>query len=84
LGLFDPTIARVLERVFGVRSDRRRPHTDRSMWAAVDELAPRRNVREFNLAVLDFGAQVCRKKIPRCPECPMNDFCIYWKGRRGS
>jgi A/G-specific adenine glycosylase len=82
LGLFDPTVARVLERVYGIRSDRSRPHTDRSMWATVDALLPSRRVREFNLALLDFGALVCRKRNPLCPRCPMNDFCIYWNQRR--
>lgn len=79
LGLFDPTVARVLDRIYGIRSNRSRPHTDQSMWATVDALLPRRRVREFNLALLDFGALVCRKRNPLCPRCPMNDFCIYWK-----
>ncbi len=82
VGLFDPTIARILTRIFGIRSDRSRPHADRAMWSAVDELIPRRRVREFNLAMLDFGALVCRRQNPSCPMCPMNDFCLYWREHR--
>jgi A/G-specific adenine glycosylase len=84
LGLFDPTIARVLDRIFGIRSARKRPHTDPGMWAAVDQLVPRKRVREFNLAVLDFGALVCRKRNPHCLECPMNDICLYWEDQKAS
>lgn len=79
VGLFDPTIGRVLSRVFGISSDRSRPHTDRAMWQAVDGLSPTRGVREFNLALLDFGALVCRKRNPRCSVCSMREFCLYWQ-----
>jgi DNA (cytosine-5)-methyltransferase 1 len=29
----------------------------------------------FNYALLDFGALVCRARMPLCPECPVRDFC---------
>src|SRR5262249_34573173 len=62
VGLFDPNIGRLLSRVFGLRSERARAHTDPEMWMAVDALTPRRRTREFNWALLDLGARVC---LPR-------------------
>ncbi len=78
LGLFDPNIYRVISRVFGLSSSRPRAHTDPVMWSTVDRLIPRGMSREMNLALLDFAAAICRLK-PRCPTCPMNDICDYYR-----
>jgi A/G-specific adenine glycosylase len=67
----------LLARVFGVQSDRPRPHTDPAMWATVDALVPRSRAREFNWAMLDIGARLCLRDRPRCAECPMDQFCAY-------
>jgi len=78
LGLFDPNIARLLSRVFGIVSSRSRAHTDPAMWAAVDLLVPKRRAKEFNWALLDLGATVCLSRRPRCTECPMTSLCRYY------
>jgi len=79
LGLFDPNIYRVIGRVFGLASAKRRPHTDPTMWRAVDDLIPRGRSKEMNLALLDFAAAVCRIRKPLCPVCPLNDICDYYR-----
>jgi A/G-specific adenine glycosylase len=79
LGLFDPNISRVISRVFDVRSRRSRPHMDIKMWKTAASLVPRRRVREFNWAMLDLGASVCRSKDPRCNVCPMTGLCRYYQ-----
>jgi A/G-specific adenine glycosylase len=73
--LLDPSVLRVLARVFGRESPRPRPRDDEQMWAFVDELSPRRGAREFNLALVDLGAIVCRRRRPRCYECPLQTRC---------
>ena len=78
-GLFDPNIARVLLRVFGTRSLKRRPHTDPMMWDAVNHLLPPRHVREFNWALLDLAALVCRPRKPQCEQCPVAPLCRYYR-----
>ncbi len=81
-GLFDPSIARVLARVFHIKSTKVRPHTDPEMWAAVDLLVPRSHVREFNWALLDFGALVCLPRNPSCGKCPVSSICHYFQESR--
>jgi A/G-specific adenine glycosylase len=73
--LVDPNVLRVLERAFGFRSTRPRPRDDEKVWAFVGELLPHRAAREFNLALVDLGAVVCRVRRPRCGECPLNPRC---------
>jgi len=34
---------------------------------------------EFNQAMMELGSLVCRKKQPRCFECPLTDYCKAYK-----
>jgi A/G-specific adenine glycosylase len=78
LPLLDTNELRIFERVFGIKSSKRRPRTDRAMWKLAADIIPKGRGREFGLAVLDFASLVCRAKNPRCADCPMNDFCLYF------
>jgi len=72
--LLDPNVIRLLDRVFGRTSTRARPRDDAELWEFVAHLLPRRNAREFSLALVDLGAVVCRRR-PRCFECPLRSRC---------
>lgn len=74
VAVVDPTVIRVLERLGVVSSDRSRPRSDPKVWAAAQRRVPPRRARDWNLAILDLGALVCRPK-PRCPECPLLRWC---------
>lgn len=75
----DTNVIRVLGRVFGVTSDRRRPRTDPELWRAAAELLPRKRVQEYNWALLDLGKKLCKAQNPRCLECPLNPMCNYYR-----
>ena len=36
---------------------------------------------DFNYALLDLGALICRPTAPRCGECPVADLCGYAHSR---
>jgi A/G-specific adenine glycosylase len=74
--LLDPNVIRLIERVFDRRSDRSRARDDSELWAFVESLLPERGAREFNLALVDLGATVCRPRRPRCSECPLAERCL--------
>lgn len=76
LGLIDPNVVRVYSRVLGVTFGAR-PHMDRAAWAIADWMLPQRRVQDFNYALLDFAAAVCRIRRPQCTECPMVDLCRF-------
>jgi A/G-specific adenine glycosylase len=78
--LLDTNLIRVLRRVFGHASLKARARTDRQLWAIAESMVPQGKAREFNLAVLDFAALVCKAKNPRCSVCPLNDMCLAFKG----
>jgi A/G-specific adenine glycosylase len=76
--LFDRNAARVLERVFGVRSRRQRPHTDPELWEFAKRLVPPESPREYNFGLLDFARRICTARSPRCGACPLASCCRYY------
>jgi len=83
--LLDRNMIRVIERVFGVKSSKPRPHTDRNLWSFARTLVPRNpeEAKAFNYGVLDFARDICQARKPRCGACFLADICIYYK-KRGS
>ena len=73
----DRNMIRVLGRVFSIRSNKSRPHTDRELWKAATEIAPRTGTAEFNWGILDLSAALCRPRNPHCTDCPLETICDY-------
>jgi A/G-specific adenine glycosylase len=73
--ILDTNVARVLLRVFIGRGDAKRHATRKRLWAVSAALVPHRHAFDFNQAIMDFGAMVCRARKPLCPRCPMKRLC---------
>ncbi|MDP6581450.1 MAG: A/G-specific adenine glycosylase [Vicinamibacterales bacterium] len=88
--IVDTNVARLLSRIF-VNARRGRPDNDgrggrggqgdnaaatkKHLWALSEALLPRRDVFDFNQALMDLGAVVCVARRPRCVICPMRPIC---------
>lgn len=77
--LLDTNFIRVIYRVFDIKSQKSRARDDRKIWEFAETLIPLGNSKNFNLAILDFAALVCRAKKPKCSECPIRNICLYCK-----
>jgi len=75
--LVDVNAIRVFQRVFSVKSQKRRIKDDTTFWEFVAETIPKGKAREFNLAIIDFAHEVCRPKKPKCAICPLCVICIF-------
>ncbi len=73
--ILDTNVARVLFRVFIGRGDPRAHATERYLWEISRSVLPHRHVFDFNQALMDFGATVCRARKPECLLCPMSRKC---------
>jgi A/G-specific adenine glycosylase len=76
--LLDVNMARVLERFFGPRklADIR---YDPYLQKLSHDILSRRGAKEFNWAVLDFAALVCRARQPLCPTCILRTRCLFFQ-----
>ena len=82
--LLDRNMIRVLERVLGVKSAKKRPHTDPMMWSFARTLVPDdpAEARAFNYGVLDFARKICTASKPLCGECAIKDLCEHCRGAK--
>ena len=71
----DANVVRVLTRVF--RKDLPVHPNATILQKLADHILPIKAHREFNFALLDLGALVCRYVKPRCNVCPLVNICDY-------
>ena len=69
VAVVDTNVARVLARVGGA------PLSARESQVLADQLLPRGRAWEWNQVVMDFGAQVCTARQPKCGECAVSSLC---------
>jgi A/G-specific adenine glycosylase len=79
LAVLDANVARIFERFFGLRGERVKSRC-KILWGAADLIAPKQNVGKWNLALLDFGALICKAPNPDCDRCPLSVRC-HWYNR---
>jgi A/G-specific adenine glycosylase len=80
--ILDTNVARVLFRLFIGRGNLKSHPMRRHLWALSEALVPRREVFDFNQALMDFGAIVCVARAPKCDACPMSKSCRAFKRNR--
>lgn len=73
--IVDANVVRVLTRVFSFPDPGPRLYLADPIWAFATSLLPRKNVREYNWALLDLGGMICRPRKPKCEECPLAEIC---------
>ena len=73
--ILDTNVARVLFRVFIGKGDAKAHQMRKRLWGLSETLVPRKNVFDFNQALMDFGATVCTARKPKCATCPMSPHC---------
>src|SRR5262245_40290438 len=71
----DTNVARVLTRVFAIRSRPKSAAHQRRLWALAAALVPPRRPGDWNQALMDLGATICTARAPRCPRCPVRADC---------
>jgi A/G-specific adenine glycosylase len=74
--ILDTNVARVLFRVFVSGAGDPKSHAmQRRLWELSRAVLPRRDVFDFNQALMDLGALICTARKPRCLVCPMESMC---------
>ena len=74
LPILEANSQRVLSRLFALTSDPRGSAERHWLWQTAELLLPRRQAGDFNQALMELGALVC-KPVPDCPRCPVSNVC---------
>lgn len=74
LPILEANSQRVLSRLFALTSDPRGAAERQWLWQVAQSLLPRRQSGDFNQALMELGALVC-KPAPDCARCPVSTVC---------
>jgi len=69
VAVVDGNVGRVLQRLSGERL------AGEKLWRAAEELFDREHPGDFNQALMELGATVCRPRAPACLSCPVMELC---------
>jgi A/G-specific adenine glycosylase len=73
--IVDGNVIRVLTRVFGLTGSPLHQPLKSFLWQLAEALIPPSEARDFNQALMEFGATCCTPKNPTCYECPLRGQC---------
>jgi A/G-specific adenine glycosylase len=76
--VLDANVRRVVMRLAGIHGQLN-PRLDRILLERLRTIFPERNGGEFNQAMMELGALVCRPRNPNCLLCPLQRFCLAFK-----
>ena len=76
VAVVDGNVVRVLARFDGVRAKLRDASSAAKLFTErADELVDPKKPGDFNQAMMELGATVCRKGVPDCAKCPLAGWC---------
>jgi A/G-specific adenine glycosylase len=76
--ILDTNVARVLFRMFVGKGNLKAHAMRKHLWDVSRAVLPRRQVFDFNQALMDFGATLCTARKPKCLICPMQEGCAAY------
>jgi A/G-specific adenine glycosylase len=73
--LVDGNVARVMSRLFALRSPSEQAATARAHPGRVEAVLKKGQPRVLAQALMELGATICTPRSPRCDACPVRDVC---------
>lgn len=74
----DANVLRIIARLFGIKENIQAKTTKNTIYSITSALLPIGNARNFNQAMMEFGAVICNKN-PQCSACPLTYSCFAYK-----
>jgi A/G-specific adenine glycosylase len=74
--VLDGNVFRVLSRFFGIEIPINTTTGKKYYSELAQMLLDKKNPAEYNQAIMDFGAVICKPSVPLCLECPFQKKCV--------
>jgi A/G-specific adenine glycosylase len=74
--ILDGNVKRVLARHFAIPGIPVASKAEKKFWQIAEALTPQTRVNDYTQAIMDLGATLCTRNLPRCDECPLKKTCI--------
>lgn len=75
--VLDTNVIRIFDRLFDVKSDKRRSRNDAELLEFAQIILPEDRYVDYNYAILDFAACVCTRYNPKCCGCVFRFNCKH-------
>jgi A/G-specific adenine glycosylase len=75
--MIDINVMRIFERLQGIKATPR-SGPSKFLRQLLLSIIPEDQAAQFNLALVDFGALICKAKAPHCQACPISHLCLYY------
>lgn len=76
--VLDGNVFRVLSRVYGIETPIDSTEGKKQFSRIAEENLDKQRAGEYNQAIMDFGATVCKPMVPLCSECPVKKICAAY------
>jgi A/G-specific adenine glycosylase len=77
--VLDGNVFRVFARIYGIETPIDSTNGKKQFTNIAAENLDQRKAGEYNQAIMDFGATVCKPMVPGCTTCPMTAICVAYK-----
>jgi len=74
--ILDGNVKRVLARYFALSGWPGKKTVLDQLWSKAEQLTPQKRTANYNQAMMDLGALLCRRRQPDCPNCPLQNGCL--------
>lgn len=77
--VLDGNVTRVLCRVFRISASPKDEATQQTLWRLARRLISPGQAGDFNQAMMELGAMLCRPRQPKCEDCPIQPLCRAYR-----
>ena len=77
--ILDGNVKRVLTRFHTIKGYPEQSETKKRLWEVAGSHTPNTQFQKYTQAIMDLGATLCSRTIPRCEACPINSKCGAFK-----
>ncbi len=72
----DGNVRRVFSRLFDIQEPTRSKTSEKKIQELAQTHLPKGRAGDYNQALMDLGAVICKPKDPDCEHCPIKEFCL--------
>ena len=73
--ILDGNVKRVLTRFHTLKGYPEKSGIKKKLWELAESHTPNTQFQKYTQAIMDLGATLCSRTIPRCEACPVNSKC---------
>jgi A/G-specific adenine glycosylase len=77
--ILDGNVKRVLVRLHGIDVWPGEKNALDKLWCFAEKFTPSERCGDYTQAMMDLGATVCVRGVPKCGECPLQNYCMAYQ-----